>query len=112
MNEHSGTSTKKGCRGRSAKSLALIKAMYDIAEATQPITGRGIGYKLFTQKLIPSMSRKSMRVVYRLLLKAREEGTIPWEWIVDETRSAERVATWKDPEAYSRSVANSYRRDF
>jgi hypothetical protein len=109
--EYSGTSTKKG-RGRSAKSLALIKAMYDIAEATQPITGRGIGYKLFTQKLIPDMSRKSMRIVYRLLLLAREEGVIPWEWIVDETRSAERVATWKDPEAYSRSVANGYRRDF
>src|SRR4029077_17501073 len=105
MNEHFGTSTKK-VRGRSAQSLALIKAMYDIAEATQPITGRGIGYKLFTQKLIPSMSRTSMRVVYRLLLLAREEGIIPWEWMVDETRSAERVATWKDPEAYSRSVAN------
>jgi hypothetical protein len=109
--EYSGTSTKKG-RGRSAQSLALIKAMYDIAKATQPITGRGIGYKLFTQKLVPSMSRKSMRVVYRLLLHAREEGVIPWEWIVDETRSAERVATWKDPEAYSQSVARSYRRDF
>jgi hypothetical protein len=58
------------------------------------------------------MSRQSMRVVYRLLLLAREEGIIPWEWIVDETRSAERVATWEDPEAYSRTVANSYRRDF
>jgi predicted DNA-binding transcriptional regulator AlpA len=109
MTEHFGTSPKKG-RGRSAKSNALIKAMYKIAEATKPITGRGVGYKLFTQKLIPSMSRKSMRIVYRLLLLAREEGIIPWEWIVDETRSAERVATWKDPEAYSRAVANSYRR--
>jgi len=111
MTEYSGTSTKKD-RGRSAQSLALIKAMYEIAAATQPITGRGIGYKLFTQKLIPDMSRKSMRVVYRLLKEAREDGTIPWEWIVDETRSAERVATWADPEAYSRTVANSYRRDF
>jgi hypothetical protein len=111
MSEHSGTSTKKG-RGRSAKSVALIKAMYDIAEATQPITGRGIGYKVFTRKLIPSMSRKSMRVVYRLLKEAREEGIIPWEWIVDETRGPERSATWKDPEAYSRCVANSYRMDF
>jgi len=46
MNEYSGTSPKKG-RGRSAQSLALIKAMYSIAEATQPITGRGVGYKLF-----------------------------------------------------------------
>jgi hypothetical protein len=85
MDEYSGTSTKKG-RGRSAKSLALIKASYDIAEATQLITVRGIGYKLFTQKLIPSMSRRDMRVVYRLLKEAREEGTIPWERIVDETR--------------------------
>jgi hypothetical protein len=111
VTEYSGTSTKKG-RGRSAKSLALIKAMYEIAEATQPITGRGVGYKLFTQKLIPDMSRKSMRVVYRLLKEARENGIIPWAWIVDETRSAERVATWENPEAYSETVANSYRRDF
>jgi len=111
MNEYSGTSPKKG-RGRSAQSLALIKAMYSIAEATQPITGRGVGYKLFTQKLIPSMSRKSMRVVYRLLLLAREEGIIPWKWIVDETRSAERVATWNDPEEYATTMANAYRRDF
>jgi hypothetical protein len=86
--------------------------MYKIAEATQPITGRGVGYKLFTQKLIPDMSRKSMHLVYRLLLHAREDGIIPWEWIVDETRSAERVATWDNPEAYSRSMANGYRRDF
>jgi hypothetical protein len=53
-----------------------------------------------------------IRAVYRLLKEAREEGAIPWEWIVDETRSAERVATWEDPEAYSRSVAKGYRRDF
>ena len=53
-----------------------------------------------------------MRRVYRLLLNAREQGTIPWDWIVDETRSIERVATWADPEAYARAVARSYRRDF
>jgi hypothetical protein len=83
-----------------------------IAEASQPITGRGIGYKLFVQKLIPSMERNDMRAVYRLLLKAREQGIIPWEWIVDETRSLERVATWDDVEQYARIVAHGYRRDF
>jgi hypothetical protein len=111
MTEYSGTSTKKG-RGRSAKSLALIKAMYEIAAAAQPITGRGVGYKLFTQKLIPSMADKEMKRVYRLLKEARERGHIPWEWIVDETRTVERVSTWADPEEYSRAVARSYRRDF
>ena len=32
------------------------------------------------------MARSEMQRVYRLLMKAREQGTIPWEWIVDETR--------------------------
>lgn len=93
-------------------SLDLIAAMYAIAKAAQPITGRGVGYKLFTAGLITSMSTNEMQKVYRLLRIAREQGDIPWEWIVDETRELEKVSTWKDPAAYARTVARSYRRDF
>src|SRR5262245_16271943 len=78
----------------------------------QPITGRGVGYKLFTAGLIPSMSASDMQKVYRLLRIAREQGDIPWEWIVDETRAIERVATWADPAEYARLEAQTYRRDF
>jgi hypothetical protein len=105
------TSSKKG-RGLARRSLELIEAMYAITEAMQPITGRGVGYKLFSQALIPSMAKNEMQRVYRLLKEARERGDIPWEWIVDETRSLERVSTWDDPEQYARAVARSYRRDF
>ena len=99
-------------RGMARASLELIAAMHDIARDTQPITGRGIGYKLFTRGLISSMSVNEMQKVYRLLKIAREQGDIPWEWIVDETRSLERVSTWRDTAAYARTVAKSYRRDF
>jgi hypothetical protein len=109
--EYFETSSKKG-RGMAQRSLDLIKAMHAAAEAAQPITGRGIGYKLFTARLIRSMATKEMQRVYRLLKEARERGIIPWEWIVDETRGVERVSTWDDPEDYARCVANSYRRDF
>jgi hypothetical protein len=109
--EYSETSSKKG-RGMAQRSLDLIEAMRVIAEAAQPITGRGVGYKLFTQRQLSSMARPEMARVYRLLLIAREQGIIPWEWIVDETREIERVATWDDPEDYARAVARSYRRDF
>jgi hypothetical protein len=105
-------SKKRGQRGHGRKSLSLIEAMYGIAEAAQPITGRGVGYKLFTAGLIPSMSRKHMQRVYRLLKEARERGDIPWEWIVDETRRPERVGTWSNPDHYAHCVARSYRRDF
>jgi hypothetical protein len=94
------------------QSQNLITAMHALAEPAQPITGRGVGYKLFSAGLIPSMSRDEMQKVYRLLRIAREEGYTPWEWIVDETRSLERTSTWANPEAYARAVARSYRRDF
>ena len=56
------------------------------------------------------MARSEMQRVYRLLKEAREQGIIPWEWIVDETRTVERVQP-ADPTAYARTVARSYRRD-
>jgi hypothetical protein len=109
MTEYFDTSLKKG-RGRSQRSLDIIKAMHNIAEASQPITGRGVGYKLFSLNLIPSMSK--MQAVYRLLKEAREEGTIPWEWIVDESRELEQVATWDNPADYMECTARDYRRNF
>src|SRR6476620_2918468 len=108
MTEHFETRSKK-VRGMAQASLDLIEAMRIAAEAAQPITGRGIGYKLFTLGLIPSMDTSEMQRVYRLLKQAREQGIIPWEWIVDETRQVERVSTWRDPAAYARTVARSYR---
>ncbi len=107
--EYFQTGIKKG-RGRSQRSLDIIRAMHKIAEESHPITGRGVGYKLFSLNLIPSMDK--MQAVYRLLKEAREEGVIPWDWIVDETRSLEQVATWDNPAQYMRTAARSYRRDF
>jgi hypothetical protein len=105
------TSSKKG-RGMAKASLDLIEAMFDIAETTQPITGRGVGYKLFARGLIPSMKKKEMQRVYRLLKQAREQDTIPWDWIVDENRYLEKVPTWADSDQYMRSLQRSYRREF
>jgi hypothetical protein len=106
------TGLKKPGRGMAPASREMIAAMHDIAKATQPITGRGVGYKLFTRGLITSMSTNEMQKVYRLLRIAREQGDIPWEWIVDETRELERVSTWENTAEYARVVATSYRRDF
>ena len=96
-------------RGRAKKSTDLIAAMATIVAAAQPITGRGVGYKLFTAGLIASMAEQPK--VYRLLVQAREEGIIPWEWIVDETRSLERKASWNNVEQFARCAINQYRRD-
>ena len=36
---------------------------------------------------------------------------LPWEWVVDEHRTGERVPSWDDPEDFARSVVRQYRRD-
>jgi hypothetical protein len=105
------TCSKKG-RGMAQRSLDLIEAMRVETEAAQPITGRGVGYKLFARGLIPSMAKSEMQRVYRLLRLAREQGDIPWEWIVDENRTLERTPTWDDPTDYARATVRDYRRDF
>ena len=65
------TGLKKG-RGMAQRSLGLIEAMHAAAEAARPITGRGVGYKLFALGLIPSMADPEMQRVYRLVKVARE----------------------------------------
>ena len=45
------TCSKKG-RGMAQRSLELIEAMCAVTRDAHPITGRGVGYKLFTRGLI------------------------------------------------------------
>jgi hypothetical protein len=102
----------KKVRGMARQSLELIKAMHAAAKVAHPITGRGIGYKLFTAGLIPSVAKTEMQRVYRLLKQARERGMVPWPWIVDETRALERRPSWDDPAAFVDTVSRAYRRDY
>src|SRR5512142_1979486 len=98
-------------RGRALTTVNLIDAMVEIARAIQPCSVRALAYQLFNQKLISSMERPQTRKVSELSVVAREDGMIPWEWIVDPTRQEQEVATWEDPAAYGRAVMRSYRRN-
>jgi hypothetical protein len=91
--------------------MDLIVIIVEIAEQIQPCSVRAVAYQLFNRKLIPSMAKKHTAKVSRLCVTAREEGALPWDWIVDSTRQEERVATWADPAEYARAVPHSYRRD-
>jgi hypothetical protein len=99
-------------RGKSKTSIALIDAAYAFLAEAHPTTVRGVCYHLFTRGVIKSMAKNETQRVSRQLTDAREAGTIPWEWIVDETRELERKPSWDDPAEYVQSVRRSYRRDF
>lgn len=98
-------------RGKSRASLDLIQSAYEILETIQPASVRAVCYQLFIRRVIPDMSLSSTRKVGAQLVYAREHDLIPWHWIVDETREAERVSQWEDAAQFADAVQRSYRRD-
>lgn len=99
-------------RGRARASNAIIEAAHDILAEIHPATVRAVCYRLFAAGLIPNMGKGSTQKVSRLLVAAREERITPWDWIVDETREAERIASWDNPESIIRAAVGQYRKDY
>ncbi|MCK9365899.1 MAG: hypothetical protein M0P72_01955 [Metallibacterium scheffleri] len=58
------------------------------------------------------MSKGSTQKVSRLLVAAREEGMVAWDWIVDETRAPECVASWDNPSSIIGAAVSQYRKDY
>lgn len=98
-------------RGLAKATLELREQCHAILEEIQPATVRAVCYRLFVAKLLPDMSKNSTAKISRVLTRAREDGYISWDWIVDETRELERVPQWANPAEYADTVRRSYRRD-
>ena len=103
--------TQSGRRGKARKSLNLIATAKTILQEIQPASVRAVCYRLFTAGIITSMLKAETNKVSTQLTWARENHVIPWSWIVDETREAERVNAWENPAAFVETVKRSYRRD-
>jgi hypothetical protein len=98
-------------RGYARKTRTLIAAAHEILAEIQPATVRAVCYRLFTRGYLKNMSKNETNRVSRALVAARKQGIIPWRWVVDETREAERAPSWGSPEEFAEAVRRSYRRD-
>ena len=107
-----GQEGRRHGRGKSRASLELIAAAKAILEEIQPASIRAVCYRLFVAGLIPTMAKNNTNAVGRLLVGAREDGVIPWAWVVDETREAERISAWNNPEEIIRATIQGYRKDY
>src|SRR3989442_1617126 len=98
-------------KGKTQRCLDLIDVCRDILEEIHPATVRAVCYQLFIRKLLPAMAKTHTNRVSTHLVYARQEEIIPWGWIVDETRKAERPGTWANPETFIPVVMHNYRRN-
>lgn len=99
-------------RGRAKKTIELMDAATDILSEIKPANVRAVCYRLFVSGHIESMAKTQTQKVSRILVMAREEGMVPWGWIVDEIREPERITTWRDPEDIIDNAVRGYRRDY
>jgi hypothetical protein len=67
---------------------------------------RGVGYRLLNRGIITTMA--DMGAVYEQLVSAREEGLIPWDWIVDETRELEIGTSYASKQAAYETLLYNY----
>ena len=109
---HSTAPPERKGRGKAQKTIDLIDAARAILKVEQPTSVRAVCYRLFVAGYIDSMSKANTAMVSRNLVTAREEGAIPWAWIVDETREAETIPSWDNPEAIIEVAVGQYRKDY
>ena len=98
-------------RGKAKATLVLEEAILEIVEERKPLTVRGVAYALFVRNLIPSMAVGQTQRVSRITVEMRERGTLPWEWIVDDSRRVRSAATWDDPNLIIEAAVSGYRRN-
>lgn len=98
-------------RARWKATENLIEKAREILERDNPMTLRQLHYRLVsvlvTKNIDPDYKRLS-----RVMTKARREGLILYEWIVDRTKVEITPNVWVDPVHYSETVARAYRRDY
>jgi hypothetical protein len=100
-----------GC-GFHGENLALAIVASDILLVEQPITLRGLMYRVVSAGWLPSTDRQHYARLGRLITRLREAGVVPFSWIVDGVRSTDKPSSWSGLADYARAVRDCYRRNF
>ena len=96
--------------GRHARTEAILEAATAVLGAHHPMTVRQVYYQLVSRQVLEN-SRSQYQALSRLLVDARREGTIPWEWIEDRTRRPRAVSMWAGLEDFAQTARRAYRRN-
>src|SRR5262245_25112597 len=107
-----GASGLSGQRHRrtSAVLAEIDNAISEIAEAEEPVTVRGLFYRVMSRGLVPKTER-GYAVVQREALKMRRSGDLPYGWITDGSRLRLKPRSFTSAQAALENTARMYRRD-
>jgi hypothetical protein len=87
-------------------------AAVEILEAGQPMTGRGLFYRMISAGHLPSTDKVHLKRLGRITTILREHGVVPFHWIVDGVRSTLKPSSWSGLADYSETVRRVYRKNY
>lgn len=98
-------------RGEWQETTKLIQAAAGILEREHPMTIRQLFYRLVSVAAIRN-TRADYQKVSKVMTKAREDGRVDYQWIVDRSRPEYAPNVFKDLAGYGRAIKQSYRKDY
>ena len=93
-----------------AKTLLMLEAALEVLTETNPMTVRQVYYQLVSRQVIEN-NRGQYQAVSNMLVDARKDGSIPWEWLEDRLRRPRAVTMWDDLPDFVETVRRAYRRN-
>jgi hypothetical protein len=104
------TSAVNGRRRRrtNAELAGIDNAILGIAEAENPVTVRGLFYRVMSAGLVPKTDH-GYAVVQRQALKLRRSSHLPYHWITDGSRLRLKPSTHTSAKAALEHTARTYR---
>lgn len=101
-------------QGEWSTTTEFIKACIAILEIEHPMTVRQLFYRLISAEIIKNDLSGYQRVS-RAMTKARGDLRVPYDWIVDRSRTTYRPGTWTSLSAMLQAMEyhfTEYRRDY
>ena len=89
----------------------LKQALLAILTADHPQTVRQVFYQMVSRGFVDKTEQEYDGTVCRLLGEMREDGRVPWDWVIDNTRWVRRPVTYDGLSHAIYSLARGYRRD-
>ena len=89
---------------------AIVDIAYTILADDHPMTVRQVYYQLVARQIIKNQDSQYKRIS-RILVDARKDGAIPWDWIEDRLRRPRAVSMWEDLTDFGTDAVQAYRRN-
>jgi hypothetical protein len=98
--------------GTKWKNLPLACVAVELLAQHQPDTVRGNMYLVVSAGWLPDTGDKSYDRIQRLLNRLRENGTVPFAWVVDNVRQTIKPSSRSGLHDFADTVKEAYRKDF